>query len=113
MKKNQAVEQEVLETLKLLDRAESIQCRPDFQQRLMARIKALEQDKKRSLNKYLVKPYLIPALCIFFILINITSVLWVMKEDHSEDNYRTTYLTAFAQEYSLNSYNKNLFTDNQ
>ena len=113
MEKKKKIEQEVAKTLQYLEKKENIACSPYFQARLMARIKVEEKNKSSLLIKYFTKPALISTIFVAFILINMSSMLWALKESIEEKYDRDTYLSTFAQEYSLNTNYTDLITLNR
>lgn len=102
MKKRQTIEEEVLKTLQYLDTHEKLQTGPYFYSRLQSRIKQAENEEKFPVFKSVKRSVFILACCFIIGFANLTSAIWFFQGFESDSYDRSTYITAFADDYSLN-----------
>ena len=101
MMKQEKIEQEIVKTLECFETAERLKADPYFYRRLQARIKGNEKQKRFSLQGILSAKALRPALITAIVVLNIFTAMMVFKGTDGRIDSRDQYLTAFAEEYSL------------
>jgi hypothetical protein len=103
MKNKDQIEQEVMKTLQCFEHREFIECNPFFSTRVLARIRHLAEEKKaRSLRKVFSPSYLLSALLVLILALNIVSAIIIFRGSSDQMDVRDQYLTAFADEYAFN-----------
>jgi len=102
MKKKETVEQEVLKTLQHLDTQEKIEHDPYFYTRLQSKIEHIGNRKKPTVFRPVTRSAVILAGSFIIAIANLTSAVVFFQESETESYDRSTYITAFADDYSLN-----------
>jgi hypothetical protein len=108
VEKEKQIEQEVEKTLQCLDQIEEIETNPFFYTRLQARLSILDEQREHSFFKIFSPNFLRPAFIMFMIVLNIASAVFIFQGKGSQYEYRTEYIKAFANEYSLDQDNYDL-----
>lgn len=103
IEKRKRVEEEVDKTLSLMDRLETLETDPYFFTRLKAAIATGDRQRKRLPGFGPVVEVLKPAFVALLIILNLLSILLVTGGNSDATVEKDIYITALAQDYSLES----------
>jgi hypothetical protein len=111
MDKKTRIAEEVEKTLQCFEDFEKIEPNPFFLTRLKARIRSFEGEKERVSHSEWSIRGLRPALLCLLVVINIFSAILVFqgKDSQTETDTRSQSIAAFAEEYSLNQQDDDLY----
>ena len=101
MKKNEKIEREIGKTLNCFDAAERLKVDPYFYTRLRTRIADEEGGRRSVLKGFFSLNVLRPAFLTVVLLLNILTAVMVFHKPRERTDNREQYLSAFAEEYSL------------
>ena len=103
MKKTNKIQEEVEKTLTSMDNIEDLQANPFLYTRLMAEIKERQEGTAKLKFTLGGIKVLRPVLFVMLLIINLISFIYIFQSEESQINYRDDYISAFAEEYSLDS----------
>lgn len=105
MNKGKKIQEEVEKTLHSLDNIEDIDANPFLYTRLMAEISERQEGTLKPKSNLVGIKLLRPVFFVILFLVNLVSIIYVFQSGESQINYRDDYLSAFAEEYSLDNPN--------
>ena len=101
MTESEKIEREIEKTLGCFDTAQRLKADPYFYTRLRARI-ADEEKGRRSILRGLFSPNMLrPVFLAVVVLLNLITAAIIFRGHYRTPNTRDRYLSAFAEEYSL------------
>jgi len=103
--KDQKIKDEVEKTLNVFDQLEKIEASQFIYTKIKAKIESSSTEKKGllSVNK---RKLIMAAVMIIVIFLNTFSILHYLQSNSQNSNNQAEYLSAFAQQYSLVSTNR-------
>ena len=93
------IEYEVEQTLRCLDRIETVQPGPWYFSRLVSRIETMESRREKRSFVFSLKQLLRPALLILLIAINLISAIVIIQHKPDSTDNRQTFITEIAGDY--------------
>ena len=111
MDKKERIEEEVEKTLQCFEDFEKLEPNPFFLTRLKAKIRSFEAEQERTIQPGRRLWFLHPAVLSLLVVLNLFSAILVFRgsDTHMETDSRSQYIAAFAEEYSLNQEDSNLY----
>ena len=79
MDKQERIREEVEKTMSLLDQMQNLEADPYFYNRIEARLRSKERERKTKLLAFPVSGVLKPALLLLLLMINLISVFFLLK----------------------------------
>lgn len=111
MNREKKIKEEVEKSMNQLDNFKRVESNPYFYTRFQAKLKSTDEREYTSVWDVISSKILRPVLLTLIILANIISVV-VAFDTKQQVESQDTYITAFAEEYSLNQDDTSLFNFN-
>lgn len=102
MKRKEKIEEETVRTLQCLEHMDKLEGGPYFYSRVLARINRLEHRASPSFFNLFAQKLWRPAFLTFLIVINLFTAIYAIVVTQSQGNEKKTYMTAIAEDYSIN-----------
>lgn len=99
--KNERIEKEVFRAMQALDELGRIECRPDFDFRLQAKIRQQAEKRNPASWRPLTGRYLLPALLVILLALNVITAIAAFRRHTRLPDERQRMLAGLAAEYSL------------
>jgi hypothetical protein len=110
MKSKAEIEQEVQKTLDCFEQKPSIAWNPFFATRVMFRVRELDEHQRvPALRRVFSLATLRPALLALIVVVNIVSAIYVWRGNQPQTDTRAQALSAFADEYTWNQQEYDVF----
>ena len=101
--KNNEIQNEVNQTMKLFDEAEKLKAGDDFYKNVNYRLHARLEEER--LHKRGLRGFLKPAALTAITLLNVFTAYLVLSDQQQFENPRSQQLASFSEEYHLTSTN--------
>lgn len=101
MKKTEWIDNQVRETLDLLDRGETVEAGPFFAARVEKRIRDLHAPKAAAKFRPRLRWVLAPGFLALIVVLNLLSLVLTYQSSRRPEPTKQEYLVALAEDYAI------------